>query len=100
MLEGLPLRRDGVLAVPVRVPGGRTPVPAPLFEFGPMLLVDEVNALGTVDVGNARQLRAIQPLELDRYPHHATVAHISEFLRLIEPVDLSRLVNEEFHAAS
>ena len=55
-LEGVPLRRDGVLAVPVRVPGGRAPVPAPLFEFGPTLLVDEVNTLGTVDLGDPRQL--------------------------------------------
>jgi hypothetical protein len=58
MLEGVPLRLDGVLAVPVRVPGGRAPVPAPLFEFGPTLLLDEVNTLGTVDLGDRRQLYA------------------------------------------
>src|SRR5262245_4447001 len=55
-LEGVPLRLDGVLAVPVWVPAGRAPVPAPLFEFRPMLYVDEVNALGTVDLGDLRQL--------------------------------------------
>jgi hypothetical protein len=58
MLDSVPLRRDGVLAVPVRVPGGGAPVPAPLFEFGPTLLVDEVNTLGTVDLGDTRQLCA------------------------------------------
>lgn len=52
MLEGAPLRLDGVLAVPVRVPGGCAPVAAPLFEFGATLLVDEVDTLGTVDLGN------------------------------------------------
>src|SRR6516225_6281010 len=57
-LEGVPLRRDGVLAVPMRVPGGRAPVPAPLFEFGPTLLIDQVNTLATVDLGDARQLCA------------------------------------------
>ncbi|HWH99385.1 MAG TPA: hypothetical protein VNT27_03570 [Propionibacteriaceae bacterium] len=54
----MPLRLDGMLAVPVRVPGGRAPVPAPRFEFGPTLLVDEVNTLGTVDLGDPRQLYA------------------------------------------
>ena len=58
MLEGVPLRLDGVLAVPVRVPGGRAPAPPPLYEFGPTLLVDEVDTLGTVDLGDPRQLYA------------------------------------------
>src|SRR5690349_19614114 len=32
--------------------------PAPLYEFDPTLLVDEVDALGTVDLGDPRQLYA------------------------------------------
>jgi hypothetical protein len=57
-LEGLLMRCDRILAVPVRIPGCRVPVPAPLFEFGPTLFVDEANTLGTVDRGDARQLYA------------------------------------------
>jgi hypothetical protein len=58
MLESAPLRRDGVLAVAVGVPGRGATVPAPLFEFRPTLLVDEVNTLDTVDLGDARRLCA------------------------------------------
>ena len=68
MLEGVPLRLNGVLAVPVRVPGGRAPVPAPLFEFDPTLLVDEVNTLGTVDLGDARQLSRASRLNSIPFP--------------------------------
>jgi hypothetical protein len=56
MLEGVLLRRDRVLAVPARVPGGRGPIPAPLLEFVPPLRVDDVNPLGGVDRGDLRQL--------------------------------------------
>ena len=56
--ERLAPRVDGVFAVPVRIPGGRAPTPLPRNELGAMLLEEDVDALGAVDLADARQLAA------------------------------------------
>lgn len=53
VLEPKVLYDDGLLAVSVCVPGRRTPLPGPLHELGAALLVDEVDALGAVDLDDA-----------------------------------------------
>jgi hypothetical protein len=75
VLERVSLCLDGVLAVTVRVPGRRLPVPAPRDEFGPPLLVKEIDALGTVDLTDTRQLRAREPPDLGGWLHRATFAY-------------------------
>jgi hypothetical protein len=75
VLERVPPCLDGVLAVPAGVPGWRTSVAPPWYEFRAPLLVDEIDALGTVDLDNTRQLRAREPTELEGCPHRATFAH-------------------------
>jgi hypothetical protein len=50
-------------------------VPRPLYELGPTLLVDEVDALGAIDLDDARQLCARKPPDLDGFLHCATFTH-------------------------
>ena len=61
--------------MPVWVPGRRAPAPPPLDEFGPPLLVRDVDAFGTVDLNDARELGARKPTDLDGCLHRATFAH-------------------------
>jgi len=57
--ERLALRVDGVFAVSVRISGGRAPTSSPpRNELGAMLLEEDVDALGAVDLADARQLAA------------------------------------------
>ena len=56
--ERLALRVDGVFAVSVRISGGRAPTPSPRNELGAMVLEEDVDALGAVDLADARQLAA------------------------------------------
>jgi hypothetical protein len=69
----LALRVDGVFAVSVRIPGGRAPTPSPGNELGAMLLEEDFDALGAVDLADARQLVARQVPDLDGYLHPASL---------------------------
>jgi hypothetical protein len=64
VLEGLHLARDRVLAPTVRVPGCGAPVAVARYELGAALLVEHVDALPAVDLGDARQLGSAQRPEL------------------------------------
>jgi hypothetical protein len=56
--ERLALRLDSVFAVSVRIPGGRGPTSSPGNELGAMLLEEDFDALGAVDLADARELAA------------------------------------------
>ncbi len=53
VLECVPLGLIGMFAVAVRIPGRGAPVPTPLHQLPPPLLVDEVDAFGPIDLTDA-----------------------------------------------
>ena len=63
------LRSDGVFAVPGDVPGGHVPRTPTLHEFVTNLLEEDVDALGAVDLTDARQLVMFKISDLDGRPH-------------------------------
>ena len=74
VLERVHLGLDGVLAVTLRVPRRGAPIAAPLDELGAVLVVEHVDALPTVDLGDAHQLVPAQLPELDCGFHRLTPA--------------------------
>jgi hypothetical protein len=54
----LALRVEGVFVLSVRILGGRAPTPSPRNQLGAMLLEEDVDALGAVDLADAPQLAA------------------------------------------
>jgi hypothetical protein len=79
-LEFVPLCLDGMFAVPIWIPGRRAPVPGPLHQLRPTLLIKEIDVLSPIDLTDARKLRASQPPNLDAFGHHATIARRSSHL--------------------
>ena len=100
VLERVHVGLHGVLTVAVRVPGRRIPAAVPGDELCTELLVEHVDALPTVNRGDARQLGPAQPSELDCRSHRLTLTHprsvgrpvaAAPARRTVEATDTARL---------
>ena len=69
------LRRDGVIAIAVGIPGWGIDLDGPGHQIGAALVVEHVDPLRAVDLADPPQVRWVQPSHLDHWFHRVTLTH-------------------------